>query len=129
MIVLLLCTYFSMKNGIRYSAFHIMSISEPYISYVRKPKKTILTVFDEYIELCISQNLSQSVMCYKDRLYNELKRNGMKYLDEIDQKLLNEIVNKYQKDTANHYIKNLKAFLNFCIKKRYYDRSDLENLE
>jgi len=57
-----------------------------------------------------------------------LKKNKIKYLDEIDQKLLNHIVNDYQKDMANHHIKNLKAFLNFCIKKRYYTREDFESL-
>ena len=82
----------------------------------------------EYIDLCESQNLSHGVIQAKKRLNDLLKKNKIKYLDEIDQKLLNHIVNDYQKDMANHHIKNLKAFLNFCIKKRYYTREDFESL-
>lgn len=64
----------------------------------------------------------------KKRVIELLKENRIKYLDEINQKLLNHIASRYQKDTANHHIKNLKAFLNFCIKKRYYTREELESL-
>ena len=93
-----------------------------------KVRKSILIAFSEYIELCISQNLSHGVIQAKKRLNDLLKKNKIKYLDKIDQKLLNHIVNDYQKDMANHHIKNLKAFLNFCIKKRYYTREDFESL-
>ena len=93
-----------------------------------KPRKAIYIAFSEYIELCISQNLSHGVIQAKKRLNDLLKKNKIKYLDEIDQKLLNHIVNDHQKDMANHHIKNLKAFLNFCIKKRYYTREDFESL-
>ncbi len=93
-----------------------------------KLRKTILTAFTEYIDLCISQNLSQGVIQSKNRLYELFKKNKIKYLDEINQKFLNSIISDFQKDTANRYIKNLKAFMNFCIKKRYYDRADFESL-
>ncbi|OON99242.1 MAG: hypothetical protein ATN35_01645 [Epulopiscium sp. Nele67-Bin004] len=95
---------------------------------IQDTRKPILVAFNEYIELCASQNLSQGVIQSKNRLNELLKKNKIKYLDEINQKFINEIVSKYQKDTANRYIKNLKAFLNFCIKKRYYDRADFESL-
>ncbi|MGL4367539.1 MAG: tyrosine-type recombinase/integrase [Brevinemataceae bacterium] len=93
-----------------------------------KKRKSLLISFTEYLDLCTSQNLSQGVIHAKKRLYELLKNNKITYLDEINQKLLNHIVNDHQKDMANHHIKNLKAFLNFCIKKRYYTREDFESL-
>ncbi|MGL5955816.1 MAG: tyrosine-type recombinase/integrase [Brevinema sp.] len=111
--------------------------SQQNISIIQEPiknenkeylRKSILTAFDEYKELCISQNLSQGVIKSKERLNKLFKENKIKYLDDINQKFINEIVNNYQKDTANRYIKNLKAFMNFCIKKRYYDRMEFEGL-
>lgn len=90
--------------------------------------KLAAAAFEEYMELCESQNLSLGIMQSKERLKKLLKDKGIKYLDRISQKFINDIAKNSKKDTANRYIKNLKAFLNFCIKKRYYDRSDYESL-
>ncbi|MGL4561950.1 MAG: tyrosine-type recombinase/integrase, partial [Brevinema sp.] len=84
--------------------------------------------FNEYKDLCMTQNLSKSIMQSKERLNKLFKDKGIKYLDQIDQKFVSDIVSEYKKDSANRHMKNLKAFLNFCIKKRYYERVDFEVL-
>ncbi|MGL4393658.1 MAG: hypothetical protein ACRCS8_00305 [Brevinema sp.] len=96
--------------------------------YQEKTRKSLLTAYTEYIDLCITQNLSKSIMESKERLNKLFKDKGIKYLDQIDQKFVSDIVSEHKKDSANRHMKNLKAFLNFCIKKRYYDRADLEGL-
>lgn len=75
-----------------------------------KKIKTISKVFAEYRESCVSQNLSLGVIKSKDRLNELFKEKKIKSLEEINQKFINEIVKKYGKDTANRYIKNVKAF-------------------
>ena len=83
----------------------------------------------EYIDLCESQNLSKEVIQSKNRLKTYLKSVKIQYMNEIDQKLINKIVNTHQKETANKHLRNLKAYLNFCIKKRYFKRDDYETID
>ncbi|MGL5721920.1 MAG: tyrosine-type recombinase/integrase [Brevinema sp.] len=84
--------------------------------------------FREYLTLCLSQKLSPEIIKSKERLMKLFIDKGIKQLDNIDQKFIGGIVKDYKRDTANRYMKNLKAFLNFCIKKRYYDRMSFESL-
>ena len=82
----------------------------------------------EYIELCKSQDLSKGVLQAKTRLKTYLKSVKINYIEDIQQEIINKIVNTHQKETANKYLRNLKAYLNFCIKKRYFKRDDYEVL-
>ncbi|MGL4388966.1 MAG: hypothetical protein ACRCTJ_06205 [Brevinema sp.] len=95
--------------------FNIMSISAPHTSCVRKARKSIFIAYTEYIDLCLTHNLSKSIMQSKERLNKLFKDKGIKYLDQIDQKFVSDIVSEHKKDSANRHMKNLKAFLNFCI--------------
>lgn len=62
------------------------------IEKTEKERRThvLLTAFSEYIDLCISQNLSQSVIKSKERLNKLFKENKIKYLDEINQKFIKQ---------------------------------------
>ena len=82
----------------------------------------------EYIELCKSQNLSKDVLYSKARLRTYLKSVKINYIEDIKQETINKLVNTHQKETANKHLRNLKAYLNFCIKKRYFKRDDYEAL-
>ncbi|MGL4387871.1 MAG: tyrosine-type recombinase/integrase [Brevinema sp.] len=85
--------------------------------------------YSEYLELCKNQNLSKDVIYAKTRLLSYLKSMKIKFVDEINQDMIINLVNTHKTETANKHLRNLKAFLNFCIKKKYYKRDDYETLD
>lgn len=84
--------------------------------------------YTEYLDLCESQKLSKGVIRFKNALLTHLKKENIKYVCDITQEVINHITKTFKKDYSNKHIRNLKAFLNFCIKKKYYKREDYESL-
>ncbi|MGL4562441.1 MAG: hypothetical protein ACRCVW_01115 [Brevinema sp.] len=92
-------------------------------------RRSIEKWYYEYLDLCESQKLSKGVIQFKKRLFTHLKKENIKYVTEINQEVINQITKTFQKDYSNKHVRNLKAFLNFCIKKKYYKREDYETLD
>ena len=91
-------------------------------------RHSIENTYNEYLELCKTQNLSKDVLYAKARLRTYLKSVKINYIEDIKQETINKLVNTHQKETANKHLRNLKAYLNFCIKKRYFKRDDYETI-
>ncbi|MDK2818734.1 MAG: site-specific integrase [Spirochaetota bacterium] len=91
-------------------------------------KYSIDKSYTEYLDLCESQKLSKGVIRFKQSLFTHLKKENIKYVCDITQEVINHITKTFKKDYSNKHIRNLKAFLNFCIKKKYYKREDYESL-
>ena len=92
-------------------------------------KYSIDKSYTEYLDLCESQKLSKGVIRFKQSLFIHLKKENIKYVCDITQEVINHITKTFKKDYSNKHIRNLKAFLNFCIKKKYYKREDYETID
>ncbi|MGL4393736.1 MAG: tyrosine-type recombinase/integrase [Brevinema sp.] len=96
---------------------------------ITESKYDIDKTYLEYIELCKSQNLTKDVLYSKTRLLKYLKSLKIQFINEITQEMIIKLVNSFKTETANKHLRNLKAFLNFCIKRKYYQRQDYETLD
>lgn len=92
------------------------------------PPPSIGAQFQEYIELCEAQGISLGVIYDKKRLLKLFRSYKIQALEDISQDFINKIVRKHLPSMANKLVKNLKSFLNFCIKRQYYERSRYESL-
>lgn len=105
---------------------------------VNNPKKIgvqnndLNQIWEQYFSFKKSENLSKSQMNIKTKVFNDLKAIGLTRIKNMNQDWINKILaeyrQKYQSDSIKKYISEIKCFLNYCIKKGYYDRLEYDRL-
>ena len=86
-------------------------------------KTKIKPLYQEYMESCKLRDLVPSTMWYKEILLEELTANKILYLEDINQKSINSLLQFWTREKPSCIRKqtaNLKAFLNYCIKSQKF---------
>ncbi|MGL5253655.1 MAG: tyrosine-type recombinase/integrase [Brevinema sp.] len=87
--------------------------------------------YKDYIESCKIKGFGSHTLQRKAKLLEAFIRYKIVSIKEINQQNLNKLFKVWEntpKDTVIKHLANIKAFLNYCIKKRLYDRADYEAL-
>lgn len=110
------------------SKFHKTSDEK---STSQESKITLSHVYQQYLEHCTLQNFTKPTLQSKKRLLKIFKHNKIAYPDDFDQHALNKLFETWKqtpKDTLRKHIANIKAFLNYCIKRKLFKRDAYEAL-
>ena len=91
----------------------------------------IAPVYNQYLDYIKDQQICEPVYQAKVRLLKLLKDNKIVRIQDITPQNISKLIKGFSKIgvyTAETHIRNIKAFLNYLIKKGVYSRSDYEML-
>ena len=95
-------------------------------------KKPIQGVIEDYIHAGELKKYTKYTIGFRKRLFGFCKRSDIYFFSDFTQKKLNvffESIKTLAEDTQDKYVKTVKAFLNYAIRKGFFDETTYKRLD